>query len=80
MDKVIKWKEKMSRYYNEVSPDKLKQDLELAGFRVLHVGENYNQLRSVIMNSMTEIAASVEDNDKNEALFIKLDTGVVVSK
>jgi len=80
MDKVIKWKEKMSRYYNEVSPDKLKQDLELAGFRVLHVGENYNQLRSVIINSMTEIAASVEDNDKNEALFIKLDTGVVVSK
>jgi acetate kinase len=62
MDKVNRWRERMNQYYNEVSPAQLKQDLELSGFRVLHIGENYTQVRSATSKSMAEVAAAAEIN------------------
>lgn len=68
----------MNRYYREVSPAQLKQDLELSGFRVLHVGENYSQVRSTASKSMAEAAATATNSE--EDLFVELNTGAVVSK
>lgn len=79
MDKVRRWQHKMNSYYNRVSPSKLKNDLEKSGFRVLHVGNDYAHVRSVVSTSMSEVAATVEVNQDDD-LFISLYEGNVVKK
>lgn len=79
MDKVNRWRERMNRYYNEVSSTQWKHDLEASGFRVHHIGENYTEVRSAVSMSMAEVAATVELSTE-EDLFIELNTGTVIAK
>lgn len=79
MDKVYRWQNKMNSYYNRVSPSKLKNDLEKSGFRVLHVGNDYANVRSVVSASMSEVATTAEVNQDDD-LFINLNEGNVVIK
>lgn len=68
----------MNCYYNEINSAQLKRDLERSGFKVHHIDENISEIRSVASISMEETAASIGLN-RDEDLFIELDTGTVIS-
>lgn len=60
MDKVFWWKRKIEDYYNHKSMKQLKEDLELAGFKVNRINEDFSV--NSLNIQLEKIAATLDDN------------------
>lgn len=78
MDKVLKWKTSMDNYYQHISAQKLKIDLETAGFSVNSI-QNIENIRCLYPSiTETSVAVSLEVPDVEEELVPNYTTQVKI--